>query len=82
MLKRRSGLRVCCKTDYSPSASDDEVLQKPPKEPLDLEDVKNVFSYPRDIEDRYVFGEIIGTGSYGTVRKCVDKETGKHRIVQ
>ena len=74
--KRRATLRVSCKTDYSPSASDDDILQKPPKEALELKDVTSVFGYPRNVSEKYEFGEIIGTSSYGTVKKCVEKETG------
>ena len=74
--KKRTAPPVCCKTDYSPSASDDDILQRPAKEPLELENVTSVFGYPRNVKDKYVFGEIIGSGSYGIVKKCVEKETG------
>jgi len=38
--------------------------------------VTKVFSYPRNISDKYEFGEVIGTGSYGTVKRCIEKDTG------
>ena len=38
--------------DYAASAVDDGVLQRPLKEELSLEDMVNVFGYPRDLRKR------------------------------
>lgn len=69
-------LRIRCGPDYSPSASDDEILRKPSKTKLLAKQVEAVFGYPRDVFAKYTFGEVIGTGSYGVVRKCIEKSTG------
>lgn len=41
-------------TDYTPSASDDPVLRKPPKTPLEPDEITEVFGYPRDHYTRWV----------------------------
>lgn len=79
MRPKQRKIRTGCKSDYAPSASDEDILQKPGKEPLELEDVTHVFGYSRDIFKKYEMGEIIGSGSYGIVKKCVEKATGKRK---
>ncbi|GMH35775.1 hypothetical protein BSKO_03643 [Bryopsis sp. KO-2023] len=74
--KRR--LMVDCKIDYSSSPGDfGSVLERPSKSPLDATEVTDVFDYPRNLHDRFHVGEILGSGSYGIVRRCVDKDTGR-----
>eukprot|EP00210_Caulerpa_lentillifera_P002691 g2571.t1 len=69
-------LRIRSGPDYSPSASDDELFRRPSKTKLVAEEVRSVFGYPRDVSEKYAFGEVIGTGSYGVVRKCIEMDTG------
>ncbi|CAD7699180.1 unnamed protein product [Ostreobium quekettii] len=69
-------------TDYSPSASDDPILRRPPKTPLNPEDIKAVFGYARDARERFHVGDVIGAGSYGVVRRCTDKDTGKEYAIK
>lgn len=42
------------RADYAASASDSSVLQRPLKEELLPEDVRNVFDYPRNLKDKCV----------------------------
>ncbi|CAD7701182.1 unnamed protein product [Ostreobium quekettii] len=68
--------------DYVFSATDDPILKQPPKTALDPEEIKGVFGYPRDVRERFHFGEVIGTGSYGVVRRCIEKESHKEYAVK
>lgn len=45
--RRRCGLRVVAHLDYVATASDEGVLKLPSRTELDIEEVKNVFDYPR-----------------------------------
>lgn len=69
-------------TDYKASASDDQVLRKPPRTPLEPEEMKRVFGYLRDHFERFHMGEVIGTGSYGIVRRCTEIKTGKDYAIK
>ena len=40
------------RADYAAAASDSGVLQRPLKEELTAEDVKNVFDYPRNLHEK------------------------------
>jgi hypothetical protein len=41
-------------TDYSATATDIGILQLPPKQQLQEEDLVNVFNYERDLQGKYV----------------------------
>jgi hypothetical protein len=46
---------VCVlRADYAATASDSSVLQRPLKEELSPEDVRNVFDYPRNLHEKCV----------------------------
>lgn len=42
-------------TDYVATATDDGILQLPPKQPLSEEELVNVFGYDRDLQGKYVW---------------------------
>ena len=47
------------------------------KRTLTMGDYKR-FKKLSDVQTRYIFGKTLGQGSFGLVRICMHKETGKH----
>lgn len=75
--------KVCClHADYSAKAGDSDVLQKPLKCELAASEVRNVFGFHRNLRDRYSLGEVLGAGSFGVVRSCTERSTGKKYAVK
>jgi hypothetical protein len=54
VLKRRTSL-IVHSTDYSATATDEGILQLPPKQQLQEDDLQNVFNYERDLQGKYGF---------------------------
>merc|ERR1719498_924536 len=48
----------------------------PPGHQLTAADVQKVFDYPDNLTERFLIGEKIGAGSFGTVLRATDKVTG------
>ncbi|GIL82813.1 hypothetical protein Vretimale_8185 [Volvox reticuliferus] len=69
-------------TDYVASASDEGVLRLPGRTELEPQMVTNVFGYPRNLNEKYHLGRVIGAGSFGVVRECVEKATGRVNAVK
>lgn len=63
-------------TDYSASASDSQVLKQNPRTELLPEDITCVFGWPRDLDAKYHVGRVLGAGSFGVVRECIEKNSG------
>lgn len=55
---------------------DHVLLSLPPNTELEAEDILQVFGYPRNLLELYEVGERIGSGSFGVVRRCIDRRTG------
>lgn len=68
-------MQVCRVTDYEASAADEGVLALPSRTELQPDWITYVFGYPRDLSEHYYVGKIIGAGSFGVVRECLDKAT-------
>jgi calcium-dependent protein kinase len=72
----------CLHADYSAKATDNEVLKKPLKSELSAHEVRNVFGFPRNLRDRYSVGDVLGAGSFGVVRMCTERSSGKKYAVK
>lgn len=55
---------------------DHVLLSLPPNTELEADDILQVFGYPRNLADLYEVGERIGSGSFGVVRRCLDRRSG------
>eukprot|EP00195_Chlamydomonas_chlamydogama_P002656 CAMPEP_0202921416 /NCGR_PEP_ID=MMETSP1392-20130828/77385_1 /ASSEMBLY_ACC=CAM_ASM_000868 /TAXON_ID=225041 /ORGANISM="Chlamydomonas chlamydogama, Strain SAG 11-48b" /LENGTH=597 /DNA_ID=CAMNT_0049614987 /DNA_START=209 /DNA_END=2002 /DNA_ORIENTATION=+ len=73
---------VCHSTDYVATASDEGVLRLPGRTELKCEEVTHVFGYSRDLTQKYFLGRMIGAGSFGIVRECVEAATGRAYAVK
>lgn len=73
---------VCNVTDYEASAADEGVLALPSRTELQADWITNVFGYPRDLSSHYYVGKIIGAGSFGVVRECLDKVTHRRYAIK
>eukprot|EP00873_Tetraselmis_striata_P009578 jgi/Tetstr1/429842/TSEL_019709.t1 len=62
--------------DYGANAVDKLIFKVGPSQELPAEDVENCFDYPRNLEEKYKLGDMIGSGNYGVVYKAVDREAG------
>lgn len=51
------------------------------KRTLTMGDYKK-FKKLADIKSRYIFGKTLGQGSFGLVKLCMHKETGKHFAIK
>lgn len=67
----------CGHADYIAKAGDEPVLQRPLKADLLPHEIKNVFSYPRNLQQRYEIGMVLGAGSFGVVRLGIERSTGR-----
>jgi hypothetical protein len=56
--RRRAGARAVALLDYVASANDDGVLKLPARTELDADEIKNVYGYPRNLEERYTIGKV------------------------
>ncbi|KAI7836721.1 hypothetical protein COHA_009419 [Chlorella ohadii] len=65
-----------------PKAGDSAVLQRPLKSELLPEEIHNVFGYPRNLKERYSLGAVLGAGSFGVVRECTERRTGRRFAVK
>lgn len=72
----------CLHADYSAKAGDSDVLQKPLKCELAASEVRDVFGFPRNLRDRYSVGDVLGAGSFGVVRSCTERSSGKKYAVK
>lgn len=68
--------------DYSAKVGDSDILQKPLKCELTASEVRNVFGFPRNVRDKYSLGDVLGAGSFGVVRMCTERSTGKKYAVK
>jgi hypothetical protein len=68
--------------DYAAKAGDSAVLQRPLKAELLPDEIQHVFGYPRNLKDRYTLGAVLGAGSFGVVRECVDRRSGRRFAVK
>eukprot|EP00798_Chlamydomonas_sp_ICE-L_P026449 gene26449-17548_t len=71
----RIPLRVSAIRDAA-GCFDEAVLRLPRRTRLQPEQMKSVFGYPRDMDGKYFMGKILGYGSFGVVRDCMEKESG------
>ncbi|KAG2490878.1 hypothetical protein HYH03_010796 [Edaphochlamys debaryana] len=69
-------------TDYTASASDEGVLRLPGRTELEPSMVTSVFGFQRNLLEKYHLGRVIGAGSFGVVRECVEKATGRINAVK
>lgn len=77
------GLRVhAVHADYQAKAGDSSVLQRPLKAELLPSEVRNVFSFPRNLRELYTLGPVLGAGSFGVVRECTEKSTKRRYAVK
>ncbi len=81
-VDQRTCIVYCLHADYSAKAGDSDVLQKPLKCELSPSEVRNVFGFGRNIRDKYTLEEVLGAGSFGVVRRCTEKVTGKMYAVK
>lgn len=81
-VDQRKCIVYCLHADYSAKAGDSDVLQKPLKCELSPSEVRNVFGFGRNIRDKYTLEEVLGAGSFGVVRRCTEKVTGKMYAVK
>ncbi|GFR50388.1 hypothetical protein Agub_g12603 [Astrephomene gubernaculifera] len=73
---------VAKSTDYVASASDEGVLRLPGRTELEPHMVTSVFGYARDLPEKYSLGRVIGAGSFGVVRECMERATGRIAAVK
>ena len=52
------------------------------KAELQSHEIRNVFGYPRNLRDRYNVGDVLGAGSFGVVRKCTERSSGRKYAVK
>jgi calcium-dependent protein kinase len=77
------GLRVhAVHADYQAKAGDSSVLQRPLKAELLPSEVRNVFSFPRNLRELYTLGPVLGAGSFGVVRECTEKSSKRRYAVK
>jgi calcium-dependent protein kinase len=77
------GLRVhAVHADYQAKAGDSTVLQRPLKAELLPSEVRNVFSFPRNLRELYTLGPVLGAGSFGVVRECTEKSSKRRYAVK
>ncbi|KAH7620048.1 putative Calcium-dependent protein kinase 17 [Nannochloris sp. 'desiccata'] len=80
---RPPGLRVhAVHADYQAKAGDSTVLQRPLKAELLPSEVRNVFSFPRNLRELYTLGPVLGAGSFGVVRECTEKSSKRRYAVK
>ena len=81
--QRASVVRVVSlHADYQAKATDSEVLRRPLKSELQSHEIRNVFGFPRNLRDRYLVAEVLGAGSFGVVRHCTERSSGKKYAVK
>ena len=68
--------------DYQARAGDSSVLHRPLKSELLPSEVRDVFGFPRNFRELYSLGAVLGAGSFGVVRECMEKSTGRKFAVK
>eukprot|EP00197_Chlamydomonas_leiostraca_P016234 CAMPEP_0202862620 /NCGR_PEP_ID=MMETSP1391-20130828/3593_1 /ASSEMBLY_ACC=CAM_ASM_000867 /TAXON_ID=1034604 /ORGANISM="Chlamydomonas leiostraca, Strain SAG 11-49" /LENGTH=572 /DNA_ID=CAMNT_0049542175 /DNA_START=227 /DNA_END=1946 /DNA_ORIENTATION=- len=68
--------------DYTATGADEGVLKMPARTELDPEQITSVFGYPRNLTQKYFVGRVIGAGSFGVVRECVEIHSGRRLAVK
>lgn len=68
--------------DYQAKAGDSAVLQRPLKAELFPSEIRDVFGYPRNFKDVYSLSGVLGAGSFGVVRECTERSTGRRYAVK
>lgn len=81
MQRQRSG-GICRSLDYVAGISDEGVLKLAPRTELEPKDITHVFGYARDLIEKYFIGRVIGAGSFGVVRECIEATTGRRYAVK
>ena len=81
-MRRQPPRVVSLHADYQAKATDSEVLKKPLKAELQSHEIRNVFGYPRNLRDRYNVGDVLGAGSFGVVRNCTERSSGRRYAVK
>lgn len=56
----RQASHVCHSTDYIASVSDQGVLKMSARTELDIDEITDVFGFPRNLEQKYILGKVIG----------------------
>eukprot|EP00798_Chlamydomonas_sp_ICE-L_P018146 gene18146-24586_t len=74
--------QICRNSDYVANVSDEGVLKLPARVELDPDEITHVFGYPRDFEDQFYMGKVLGCGSFGVVRECLERSSGKRFAVK
>lgn len=80
--KRLSATPSCLHADYQAKAGDSSVLQRPLKSELLPSEIRNVFGFPRNVRERYNLGSVLGAGSFGVVRECIERGTGRRYAIK
>lgn len=73
---------VCRAHDYEASPSDNEVLRLPARTELTKEQIRSVYGWPSNLQEKYFLGQIVGAGSFGIVRQCLEIATGRKYAVK
>lgn len=72
----------CVHADYQAKAGDSSVLQRPLKSELLPSEIRDVFGFPRNLREAYSLGGVLGAGSFGVVRECTERDTGRRYAVK
>lgn len=73
---------ICHSLDYVATCSDEGVLRYPARTELQTSEIAHVFGYARDLTNQYFIGKVIGAGSFGVVRACMEAATGRRYAVK
>lgn len=73
---------TCVHADYQAKAGDSSVLQRPLKTELQPSEIRDVFGFPRNLRELYSLGPVLGAGSFGVVRECTERSTGRKFAVK
>ncbi|KAF5838700.1 kinase-like domain-containing protein [Dunaliella salina] len=81
--KRASAAGTRCKSSATDAPPINEgVLKLPPRTELSPAEVERVFGYSNQLDSLFFIGRVVGAGSFGVVRECVEINSGKRFAIK